>query len=122
MKVPRTHRLCDRGSSTRAIQKVLLAALVGFAAPRLFAHPVSQGSLEVEILQDAVRLRARVSTEEAFVASAFGGAATSGGETGSDPQASLWAAHGRYLLDHLRVFEELPEAFAFDATHRLPAE
>ncbi len=60
------------------------------------AHPVAQGSLDLEVRGDALRLRIRVSNEQVFVQAAHAEAAP----------ASLddaWRAHGNYLLSGIEV-------------------
>ena len=69
------------------------------------AHPVSQGAMEVTIARDAISLRARVSTEEVFVRTAF--APPAPGADGTLPSLEKsWPDHGRYLLPHVRIFAD----------------
>jgi len=71
---------------------VLLLAIAEAAA-----HPVAQGAMDLLIGPDAITLRARVSTEQAYVAEAFGH---------GDKAATLdevWRRHGDYLLGHLHL-------------------
>ena len=75
--------------------KTLLVLLL--LAVRAFAHPVSQGAMEVTVHPDRVSIHARVSVEEAFVAEGFGKEAPA-----SDP-AEIWQRHGGYLLRHVVV-------------------
>ncbi|MGH7819368.1 MAG: hypothetical protein ACREQ9_06325, partial [Candidatus Binatia bacterium] len=75
-----------------------VAALALLAVAAASAHPVAQGSLDVELTSDAVLLRAEVATEEAFVASALSP------ESAAGSPATLWEEHGRYLVAHLRVY------------------
>ena len=71
-----------------------LASLLIGPAP-VAAHPVAQGALQVVIFPDRVNVRATVSEEEVLVAAAYGA------HPGSPSEAI--AAHGEYLLRHLRV-------------------
>ena len=76
----------------------LLALLCAFLAVGAQAHPVAQGSLDVAIEPDALRTTFRVSNEQIFVASTFGG--------GAKPAATLdemWREHAGYLLAHIHV-------------------
>ena len=73
-----------------------LSVLVGIACfHSAFAHPVAQGSLNVTVLPDRVRVQAVLSAEEVLVAA-----------SGKQALPSFEAAlrdHGSYLLDHLRL-------------------
>ncbi len=60
------------------------------------AHPVAQGSMQVNIQRGALELRLRVSNEQVFVASAFT-------KSAAPDLPSLWWEHANYLLDHLKV-------------------
>ncbi|PYI89006.1 MAG: hypothetical protein DME26_02205 [Verrucomicrobia bacterium] len=66
------------------------------------AHPVAQGALDIQILPGKIRVQARVSGEEIFVANAFA--------ANNAPKASslseVWRRHGSYLLRHLKVFAD----------------
>ena len=62
------------------------------------AHPVAQGAMEISIRPDGLDLRARVSVEQAFVASAFGGKASA-----ATTLDDLWRQHGEYLRAHLQL-------------------
>lgn len=64
-------------------------------AMRVCAHPVAQGSMEIEVLPDHLAVRARVSNEQVFVADAFGAAS-------SDLDAAF-RAHADYLLGKLQI-------------------
>jgi hydrogenase/urease accessory protein HupE len=67
--------------------------------PKLHAHPVAQGALEVFLSNDKIELHLRVSLEEILVANNFA----------TTPAASLPEAvsqHGDYLLHHVRVFAD----------------
>ena len=62
------------------------------------AHPVAQGSLDFDLRDDHVSVRARVSNEEVFVACTF--------EQFNPPAAdvgALFRHHGEYLLRHVSV-------------------
>jgi hypothetical protein len=77
-------------------------ALYGFAALQLAvmaaaAHPVAQGAMDIVIGADGVTIRARVSTEEAYVAEAFGEGRNAG------TLDEVWRRHGDYLLNHLHL-------------------
>jgi hypothetical protein len=64
----------------------------------LMAHPVAQGSLEIDVCADHVAVRARVSNEQVFVAGAF--------EKVSQPAADLeglFRQHAEYLLKHIQL-------------------
>ncbi len=76
------------------IRLLLFPALAITAA----AHPVAQGSLTLDVRADHIAARARVSNEQVFVAGTLG--------KNPAPAASLdalFAAHGAYLLEHLRL-------------------
>ncbi|MES2570496.1 MAG: hypothetical protein V4710_10645 [Verrucomicrobiota bacterium] len=73
---------------------LLFLLLCGIATVR--AHPVAQGSMEVNVLPDHITVRTRVSNEQVFVAGTFG-------KNSAAPAGDLWALHGPYLLDHLRL-------------------
>jgi hydrogenase/urease accessory protein HupE len=81
---------------------VLLASgfLLGWL-PTAEAHPVSQGSMEVTIFPERIELRARVSTEEVFVRRAF-----SPDVPAPANLEEAWQDHGRYMLQHVRVFAD----------------
>lgn len=72
-------------------------ALLQWAALGAVAHPVAQGAMEVVVSPNAVEVRARVSTEQAFVAEAFG--PSKDAKTLDD----VWRRHGDYLLGHFHV-------------------
>lgn len=78
-----------------------LLALLLTGPPSAFAHPVAQGSLDAEVSSGKLFVRARVSTEEAFLANAFGPDARA-----ADSGATLWDRHGQYLLEHLRILAD----------------
>src|SRR5438309_103376 len=56
-----------------------------------FAHPISQGALDVELSAGNLHVRARVPVEEIFLA---GHAAT---------PAEAWKEHGQYFLQHFQI-------------------
>jgi hydrogenase/urease accessory protein HupE len=78
---------------------VLLTFSCLTAARSARAHPVAQGALDVQILPGAVRIQARVTGEEIFVANTFSPSA--GPKAGNLDQ--VWQRHGQYLLRHLKV-------------------
>jgi hypothetical protein len=66
------------------------------------AHPVAQGSMEIKIGPDIIRVQARVSMEEVFVQNALSSGATDARVEISE----LCRRHGDYLLQHLHVFAD----------------
>src|SRR5437868_6180966 len=66
------------------------------------AHPVAQGSIDVQILPEKLLLQARVSGEEVFIANTFGNHPS--GSAGTLPQ--VWQRHGQYLLAHFRIIAD----------------
>ena len=70
------------------------------SALELSAHPVAQGSMEIEIAPNSIKVVARVSSEEAFVAQALG--KTTEAKTLHD----VWQRHGDYLLNHIHVLAD----------------
>ncbi|MCI0667310.1 MAG: HupE/UreJ family protein [Methylococcaceae bacterium] len=74
--------------------KLILSIL--FLPAIVFAHPISQGSLDIELLNGKLHVRARVPLEEVLVANAFGA-----GNAGSIGDA--WKEHGRYFLRHFQI-------------------
>ena len=73
----------------------LVLQCAAFAA---LAHPVAQGAMDISMSADAIDIHARVSVEEAFVATAFGGKANAGATLDE-----VWQRHGEYLLAHLQL-------------------
>lgn len=74
--------------------KALLILLL--FAVTVCAHPVAQGSLELDVRADGIHARVRVSNEQVFVQSAHA----------DNAPASLdeaWKAHGAYLLSKVQV-------------------
>lgn len=61
-----------------------------------FAHPVSQGALDIELSPARLHARARVPVEEILVANAF-----AAGNAAS--LAEVWKEHGQYFLRHFRI-------------------
>ena len=77
-------------------RRVLLAALVTIACSQnSFAHPVAQGSLNVTLFPDRVRVEAALSAEEVLVAAS--------GKQAVPSFAAAVNGHGSYLLDHLQL-------------------
>jgi hypothetical protein len=74
---------------------VLLATALQIAA-----HPVAQGAMEIHVAPDHIRLVARVSSEEAFVAHALGKT------TEATSLQDVWQRHGNYLLKHIHVLAD----------------
>jgi len=75
-----------------------LFAVLELTALAAMAHPVAQGTMNVVVSADSIEVHARVSTEEVFVAEAFGGKADAKGSLDD-----VWRRHGAYLLAHLQV-------------------
>ena len=74
-----------------------LAGVLQLTIAAAAAHPVAQGAIDLLIGLDAITMRARVSTEQAYVAEAF---------SQGDKAATLddvWQRHGDYLLRHLHL-------------------
>ena len=78
---------------------LLFALATGFSAQ---AHPVAQGSLELQVAPDKIHLQLRVSGEEVMVADTFSG----GGAPKAGSLAEVWARHGEYLLQHVKIFAD----------------
>ena len=74
----------------------LVAVLVATALA-VSAHPVAQGAMEILVAPENIKVVARVSSEEAFVARALGD--TTEAKTLHD----VWQRHGAYLLNHLHL-------------------
>jgi hypothetical protein len=74
--------------------KAVLLLLLAAVAAR--AHPVAQGSMEIDVQPGHVFLRLRVSNEQVFVATAFGSAEPANLD-------GAWTAHGAYLLSKIEV-------------------
>src|SRR5438270_12594512 len=69
-----------------------LLAVLQLTALAAVAHPVAQGTMNLVVSPDSLEIQARVSTEEVFVAEAFG--------SKSDGKGSLddvWRRHGAYF-------------------------
>jgi hypothetical protein len=73
-----------------------------FVALSAKAHPVAQGSMEIEIFPDKIHAHVRVSMEEVFVQNALSGS------TANVPVApeELCRRHGDYLLQRLFFFAD----------------
>ena len=80
----------------RRLTLCLLGCLFLFAALSAQAHPVSQGSMQIVIAPDGVKVTAVVSSEEVLVASAFGAEK-------DDSPADKVRHHAEYLLAHVRI-------------------
>jgi hypothetical protein len=78
-----------------------LLAVLHSATLVAMAHPVAQGAMEIVVRADSIDIRARVSSEEAFVAEAFGGKANA--RTTLD---DVWRRHGQYLLAHVHLIAD----------------
>lgn len=61
-----------------------------------FAHPISQGALDLDVLPDKLIVHARVSTEEVLVTDAFG-------VNNAKTLAEAWQIHGQYFLNHVHI-------------------
>lgn len=75
-------------------------ALVLLSVTSANSHPVAQGSMEIAIEPDHIKIIATVSTEEAFVAESLSNHPKA---TGLD---DVWRRHGDYLLSHLEVISD----------------
>jgi HupE / UreJ protein len=62
------------------------------------AHPVAQGAMDIVVSADCIEIQAHVSTEEVFVAEAFGGKADAKGSLDD-----VWRRHGGYFLSHFQL-------------------
>ena len=80
----------------------LLLALWLAAGRSAWAHPVAQGTLDLQISTNKIHLQLHVSGEEILIADVFAPA--------DKPKANslpdLWQRHGQYLLHHLKVFAD----------------
>jgi hydrogenase/urease accessory protein HupE len=77
---------------------LIAVLLAGLRATQ--AHPVAQGSMEIEIFPDKIHAQARVSMEEVFVQNAL----ASGSEDANVAPDELCRRHGDYLAQHLHFF------------------
>jgi HupE / UreJ protein len=75
-----------------------LFAVLQFTGLAAVAHPVAQGTMNIVVSEDSIDIQVRASTEEVFVAEAFGGKAKARGSLND-----VWLRHGAYLLAHLQV-------------------
>ena len=66
------------------------------------AHPVAQGSMEVDVMSGKIRLSARVSLEEVLVQNALSSDATT---ARVEPEEQR-RRHGEYLLQHVRILAD----------------
>ncbi len=78
-------------------QFLCLFAVLELTTLAAVAHPVAQGALDIVVSADCIDIHAHVSTEEVFVAEAFGGKADAKGSLDD-----MWRRHGEYLLAHLQ--------------------
>jgi len=62
----------------------------------VFAHPVSQGALAIDVVSGQLIVQAKVSTEEVFVSSAFA-------DSQSQSLAEVWREHAQYFLRHVHI-------------------
>jgi len=67
------------------------------------AHPVAQGAMDIVVSADCIEIQAHISTEEVFVAEAFGGKADAKGSLDD-----VWRRHGGYFS---RIFSSRQMAF-----------
>jgi len=67
-----------------------------------WAHPVAQGALDLQVSPAKLQIQLRVSGEEVVVADTFAG----GNKLKAASLAEVWARHGQYLLQHLKVFTD----------------
>src|SRR5205823_635347 len=81
--------------SSLVLATILLLAI----APRLAAHPLAQGSMNVIVFRDHVTVWARVSVEEVIVQLLLPTRDDDKVETPSE----TYRAHGEYLLKHLFI-------------------
>src|SRR5436190_19855135 len=75
------------------MKTLLLLLLLAVAAS---AHPVAQGSLELDVRADEIHARVRVSNEQVFVQTAHA-------EKTANSLEEAWQAHGAYLLGKMEV-------------------
>ena len=66
------------------------------------AHPVAQGSMEVDVVSGKIRLSARVSLEEVLVQNALSSDATTARVAPEEQRRR----HGEYLLQHIRILAD----------------
>ena len=87
----------------KTLRRLMMLTLCGLTAARSArAHPVAQGALDVQIFPGTVRVQARVTGEEIFVANAFAASA----EPKANTLDQVWQRHGGYLLKHLKIFAD----------------
>jgi len=85
-------------SIAMSVRFCAFVAVLKLTALAAMAHPIAQGAMEVLICADYMDIIARVSTEEVFVAEAFGDKTYE--KTRLD---EVWRRHGEYLLSHLEI-------------------
>ena len=66
------------------------------------AHPVAQGSMEIDVVSGKIRLSARVSLEEVLVQNALSSDATAARVAPEEQRRR----HGEYLLQHVRILAD----------------
>lgn len=83
--------------------RALFLLLLGIWNYAAFAHPVAQGSVDIDLQPREMLVSFRVSNEQVFVASTFATAARQTNSPGTPTLENLWHDHATYLLDHVRV-------------------
>jgi HupE / UreJ protein len=76
----------------------LLFGVLELTALAALAHPVAQGAMDIVVSADCIEIQAHISTEEVFVAEAFGGKADAKGSLDD-----VWRRHGGYFLSHFQL-------------------
>src|SRR5437660_3166208 len=95
-------KMCVPRSIRSARGMCALIALL-FAGLRVTqAHPVAQGSMEIEIFPDKIHAQARVSMEEVFVQNAL----STDAKDVNVALDELCRRHGDYLVQHLHFFAD----------------
>jgi HupE / UreJ protein len=79
------------------------------------AHPVAQGSMDLDARPDHIAIRVRVSNEQIFVATGFAA------EAPANPEA-MWPAHGAYLLSRIEVAADGAPLAGTVVKHEAPAD
>jgi hypothetical protein len=87
--------------SLMTIRFCAFIAVLKLTALTVMAHPVAQGAMDIVISAECIDIQARVSTEEVFVAEAFGRKADAKGNLDD-----VWRRHGEYLLAHLQLTKD----------------
>lgn len=80
---------------------VLVFVLLCAWSAQIGAHPVAQGSVEIDVQRHELRATFRVSNEQVFVASTFGKTTTK--PSSSPTLENLWHDHSVYLLERVQV-------------------